>query len=194
MGCTARNHVQASANATGPFSPGETKKYNFDKLWYNETIKTLRLDRVEVKYADGAEETISVNEATEKPKLETDAAKYNRLNARLKEINSTLASTSTTEVGIESEQRTKNKIKKIIGGIIVGYIVFLWILYYVLLPEANRGIPPKVIPSLIGIIVGYLIMRPGKPINTTKVKEQREQYLVNLRKEKEKIEKELAEL
>ena len=28
VSCTARGHVEANTTATGPFSPGETKKFN----------------------------------------------------------------------------------------------------------------------------------------------------------------------
>ena len=186
VACTARGHVEANITATGPFSPGETKKYNFDCLWYNETIKRLELKAVLVKYADGTEKSIPVSTATNRPMGETDAAKVIRLEQRLEAINKGLAS-----VDLTGQKTKKNgKWSTIFGGFtaFVSLAMILsggadsgfWIFFYIVLGLIGA----------LGLFVGISDMK-SNPEMTAKTEKARQSQLIN---EKQQVEAEIRKL
>ncbi|MCI8468834.1 MAG: hypothetical protein HFJ75_05010 [Eggerthellaceae bacterium] len=46
------------AQGVGPIEPGAYESYHFEHLWYNGTIASAQLKKVEIQYMDGTTETI----------------------------------------------------------------------------------------------------------------------------------------
>ena len=187
VACTARGHVEANITATGPFSPGETKKYNFDCLWYNETIKRLELKAVLVKYADGTEEAIPVNKATSRPIGETNASKIIRLEQRLETINNNLRGIDLTGTG----RKKSGKTMTIIGGVFLAICVLgfvsgavsdsgFWLFLYLFVGAAGA----------LMLFSGMNDMKSNPEDNAVKAKNFQRQMI----EEKQKVEAELNKL
>ena len=57
--CTIGNGSTQSIRYTGPLAPGcTTGRLQWENLWYNSTIKGLKMGTVEVTYMDGTKEDI----------------------------------------------------------------------------------------------------------------------------------------
>lgn len=56
--CTIQGSATARLKFTGPLAPGEHSAGNYwETPWYNPSIKTVKLNKIEIEYMDGTSET-----------------------------------------------------------------------------------------------------------------------------------------
>ncbi|MDD3562207.1 MAG: hypothetical protein PHR32_00845 [Candidatus Cloacimonetes bacterium] len=57
VGCQIRGFRRAAGTVTGPINPGQTHGYNYSWscMWYNNTIRKLKLRSISIEYMDGSE-------------------------------------------------------------------------------------------------------------------------------------------
>lgn len=60
--CTTRGRSEAYLQVTGPINAGSTGSCTFENTWYNSTISTIELTRIEIEYMDGSKETLKGGE------------------------------------------------------------------------------------------------------------------------------------
>lgn len=188
VACTARGHVEAIVSATGPYAPGQSDTFShWDLLWYNETIKSVKLKSVNVKYSDGTEETFTGEQAQRRPVGETDAAKLIRLEQRLETINNSLHSLDLTGTG----RKKGGKGMAIAGGVFlaIGVLGFatgaasesgFWLFLYLFVGGFGA----------LMLFSGVKDMNSNPEENAAKAKNYQSQLIV----EKQKVEAELNKL
>lgn len=60
VGCDTRKCSEFCINLTGPVEPGKLMKGVYaENCWYNSSIKTARVSKVEIQYMDGTEKTLT---------------------------------------------------------------------------------------------------------------------------------------
>ena len=57
--CSIRRYSTTSARGVGPIAPGESTKYIFDNLWYDDTIDYYIPTSINIQYMDGTSKAIS---------------------------------------------------------------------------------------------------------------------------------------
>lgn len=64
VGCSIRGYRRTGGKVTGPINPGQTYGYGYywDCMWYNNTIKKLKLTKIEIDYMDGTTKTIETSD------------------------------------------------------------------------------------------------------------------------------------
>ncbi len=58
VGCDIKKCSEYGLQCTGPVSPNHKKSFFGENMWYNYSIKSVKVSRVEIQYMDGTEETI----------------------------------------------------------------------------------------------------------------------------------------
>lgn len=61
--CTISGKSEVSAKLTGPMEPYSHDLAKWENVWYNGTVKAIKLARIHVEYMDGTEETINGDDA-----------------------------------------------------------------------------------------------------------------------------------
>lgn len=57
--CTARGENVVSGSFTGPLEPGKHTKYlTFDTMFYNNSIKDIKIEKVEIEFMDGTKDEV----------------------------------------------------------------------------------------------------------------------------------------
>lgn len=57
--CTTRRQSEMRLQVTGPINAGNPGSCTFENVWYNSTICTVELTKIELEYMDGSTETLA---------------------------------------------------------------------------------------------------------------------------------------
>lgn len=64
VGSELDGKAEKGVEVTGPLEPNQIHKAYFEMVWYNNTIRSAKLTKVEIQYMDGTEETVQGSEVT----------------------------------------------------------------------------------------------------------------------------------
>lgn len=64
VGCSIKNCSEFGLKCTGPVAPNRSHNFIGENLWYNYSITSVKVSRVEIQYMDGTEETIQGSNLT----------------------------------------------------------------------------------------------------------------------------------
>ena len=56
--------AEKGVKVTGPLEPNQIHEAYFEMVWFNNTIRSANLTKVEIQYMDGTEETVQGSEVT----------------------------------------------------------------------------------------------------------------------------------
>ncbi len=59
VGSSVGDHSEFTLKFTGPIEPGKYQGVQGENCWYNSTIKSARISKVEIQYMDGTEKTLT---------------------------------------------------------------------------------------------------------------------------------------
>ena len=104
VSCTVKKISEARCQLTGPILPGKCDFISWKNLWYNPTIDTAKIKEVKIQYMDDTEETISGEDIVD---FDSPDSKFG----------------NTRRLERETKEKKKKKIKLIVGGIIVAFVL-----------------------------------------------------------------------
>lgn len=64
VGSELDREAEKGVKVTGPLEPNQIHEAYFERVWYNNTIRSANLTKVEIQYMDGTEETVQGSEVT----------------------------------------------------------------------------------------------------------------------------------
>lgn len=68
VGCSIKNVSEYGLRCTGPVEPNQFDAFFGENMWYNYSIRSVKVTRAEIQYMDGTEESISGSDIA----IETD--------------------------------------------------------------------------------------------------------------------------
>lgn len=64
VGCSIKNVSEYGLQITGPINPNAGHFFWGENMWYNHSIRTVKVSRAEIQYMDGTEEVIQGSDIT----------------------------------------------------------------------------------------------------------------------------------